>query len=178
MQNSTNKQSDTAVILVDMQDFFLKNFLPSIKKNLIENQLRVIDICVKKKIPFIILEYKCRGVFRGSLIQDLDKKIQNVHKEVVVKEHNSGFTKTKLDSILKQLRVKKLLIMGVNANGCVQDTAIGAFGRGFKVVTSCGVMGSASRSDLDLSKRNKDWYVCNTIFKKDTDDLINYLHAS
>jgi nicotinamidase-related amidase len=178
MQTSTTTQSDTAVILVDMQDFFLKNFLPSAKKTLIENQLRVIDICVKKKIPFIILEYKCRGVFRGSLIGGLDKKIQNAHKEVIVKEHNSGFTKTKLHSILKELRVKKLLIMGVNANGCVQDTAIGARSRGFKVVTSCGVIGSASRGDLGLSKRNKDWYVCNTIFKNDTDDLVNYLHAS
>jgi hypothetical protein len=176
MKYITSKQKNTAVILVDMQDFFLKNFKLSLRKILIENQLHVIDSCLKNKFPFIVLEYKSRGISRGSLIKDLDEKIKNVYKEVLVKENNSGFTQTKLDSILKQLHVKNILIMGVNANGCVQDTAIGALNRGFKVMTSCGIIASTSRDDLELSKRNKDWYIKNTILKNSPNDLVNYLN--
>lgn len=170
-----HKTNDTAVIIIDMQNFFLKNFTRSIREKLIENQLRVVDACLKNKLPFIILEYKCRGKLRGKLIKQLDEKIQNVYKVVFVKENNSGFTKTKLESILKELRVKNLLLMGVNANGCVQDTAIGALNRGFRVITSCGVIASASRNDLDLSKRNKNWFFKNTTFKTTPDDLVHYL---
>lgn len=177
MKNYTggHKPNDTAVIIVDMQDFFLKNLNKSLYKTLVENQLHVINTCLKNKLPFIILEYKCRGISRGTLIKDLDEKIKNVHKEVLIKENNSGFTQTKLESILKELRVKKILIMGVNANGCVQDTTIGALKRGFKVITSCGVIANTSRHDLELSKRNKDWFLKNTMLKNTPEDLVNYL---
>lgn len=164
MVNINQLKNSTAVIIIDMQNFFLNNFTPKNRELIIQNQIKVIELCVKKKLPFIILEYKCRGVFRGKLIKQIDKIIKNTYKETIIKESNSGFTKTNLDSILKKLKIKKILIMGINANGCVQDTAIGAIHRGYKVITAYGIIGSSSRKDIGLSAKNMRWYKKHTDF--------------
>ena len=176
LKNKKQKKNDIAVVLIDMQAFFLKDFSSSVRNTLIKNQSYVIKICVAKKLPFIVLEYKTNGISRGKIIKSLDREIKNGHKDIFIKENNSGFAQTKLESILKESGIKTLLLMGVNANGCVQDTAIGALHRGFNVVTSEGLIASSSRNDLELSKRNRDWYLKNTILKKTLGDLIGYLN--
>lgn len=160
-----------------MQDFFLKNFPVLISKELVENQKRVIELCLKKKMPFVFLEYKAGGVFRGKTILRLEKLINDSLKETIVKESNSGFTNTDLDKTLKNLNVGTVLLMGLNANGCVQDTAIGAIHRKYKVITSEGIIASSSRKDLTLSKRNTEWFKKNTRFFKSSTDLVAYLQS-
>jgi nicotinamidase-related amidase len=172
---SEKRRKNKALILIDMQDFFLKKFVPSIRKNLIQNHSVLIDLCIKKDIPIIVLEYKCRGNLKGETISQLKKKIKDVLKKVIIKENNSGFTKTKLDMVLKDLKIDEVILAGINANGCIQDTAIGALHRGYDVTTSLGIMASSSRKDLDLSKKNKDWFVNNTTFFKDFKNLTKYL---
>ncbi len=167
--------NNLAVVLIDMQDFFLKHFKPEIVKTLVINQSKVIDLCIKNKVPIIVLEYKCKGVFRGETIIELRRKIKNVSETlIVIKESNGGFTNTDLDKILKNIKCKKILLMGINANGCVQDTAISALHKGYVVMTSKGIIASAHRNDMELSKRNEAWYKENTIFFEDTKDLINH----
>jgi nicotinamidase-related amidase len=168
-------KKDIAVIIIDMQDFFLKNFPATISSDFIDNQKKVINLCLKKKMPFVLLEYKAGGILRGKTISKLEKIISDSSKEVIIKESNSGFTKTNLEEILKILKIKKILLMGLNANGCIQDTAIGATHRGYKVITSEGVIASSSRKDLTFSKRNKKWFEENTIFFESPESLINYI---
>ncbi len=151
-------KNNTAVIIVDMQDFFLKNFKSDIRNKLIANQIKVIDFYLKNKTPFVLLEYRCRGIFRGKVIKEIDQRIKGVNREYIVKENNSGFTNTKLDEILKKWGIRNIVLMGINANGCVQDTAIGAIHRGYKVLTSFDIIASSSRADFSLSPQNKKWY--------------------
>jgi nicotinamidase-related amidase len=173
---SEKRRKNKALIIIDMQDFFLKKFVSNIKKSLVRNQGVLIDLCVKKNIPIIILEYKCKGILRGKTISQLKKKTKYALKEVIIKENNSGFTNTRLDIVLKDLKINEVILAGINANGCIQDTAIGALHRKYKVITSLGVMASSSRKDLDLSKKNKDWFIDNTIFFENLKDLIKYLN--
>jgi nicotinamidase-related amidase len=171
-------KKDTAVIIIDMQDFFLKNFPVSISNELIENQKHVINLCLKKKMPFVLLEYKAGGIFRGKTILKLEKIVKDSVKEIIVKESNSGFTDTDLDKTLRNLNVGTVLLMGLNANGCIQDTAIGAIHRRYKVVTSAGIIASSSRKDLALSKRNERWFKKNTHFFEDPTNLTSYLESA
>ena len=173
---SEKRRKNKALIIIDMQDFFLKKFVSNIKKSLVRNQGVLIDLCVKKNIPIIILEYKCKGILRGKTISQLKKKTKYALKEVIIKENNSGFTNTRLDIVLKDLKINEVILAGINSNGCIQDTAIGALHRKYKVITSLGVMASSSRKDLDLSKKNKDWFIDNTIFFENLKDLIKYLN--
>lgn len=170
-----NTKKDTAVIIIDMQEFFLANFPKPIVKQLIENQKRIINICLKKNFPFILTEYKTRGIFRGPTISTIKNLVKNSVIVTIIKEQNSAFTKTDLDTILKENKIKKVLLIGINANACVQDTAIAAIFRGYQVITAQGIIACASRGDMSLSKTNKKWFAENTVFFEDFKQLENYL---
>ena len=172
MNTSSN---GVAVLLIDMQEFFLQHFDKHIRKELVDNQISVLNFCIKNKLPIIATEYKCRGIFRGHMITTLHKKLGKALAHIVVKESNSGFTKTELDQVLKDLKVKRLLIMGINANACVQDTTIGAISRGYKVLISKGIIASAGRKDLEISKRNMKWYKAHSNFFETPKELIIHL---
>lgn len=174
-----NRKSNVAVILIDMQDFFLQHFSEQIRKTLIDNQIRILDACVKQKIPLIVIECKAGGKFRGATTSRLNRKIAAISHELIVKESNSGFTNTDLDEILRALNVRKLFLMGINANACIQDTAISALHRGYKVVISKGLTACASRSDMEqLSRRNAEWYRANGKLLNNLEESLRELRSS
>ncbi|MCX6716928.1 MAG: isochorismatase family protein [Candidatus Taylorbacteria bacterium] len=74
---------------------------------------------------------------------------------------------------MKKLKAKQILLMGINANGCVQDTAMGAIKRGYKVITSLGIIANSKGNDLKLSSKNLKWYKENTRVFEDIEDMLN-----
>ena len=168
-------KNKTAVIIVDMQEFFLKNFAPTVRNELVNNQGKFIELCVKNKLPFIVLEYKCKGIDKVETIPRLLKKIKNVYKEIIIKENNSGFTKTGLDKTLKELGIEEIILLGINAHACIQDTAISALKRGYRVATSKGLISNSYRKDMQLSRRNEAWFKKNTTFFEDPEELSKYI---
>lgn len=153
-----------AVILIDMQDFFLKNFNPEVRKVLVSNQLKVLEACQKRNVPVIVLEYKAGGELRGATTLELRKKVEHIKTAIIIKDSNSGFTDTNLDEILRGMQCKKLVLMGINANGCVQDTAMSALRRGYSVITARGLIASARSDGRHFSKKNEEWYEQETVF--------------
>ena len=164
-------------MIVDMQDFFLKNLPAKVKNILVDNQIKVIDAAVKEKLPFFVLEYKCRRMLRGPTISKIADRLKRADKKIIIKESNSGFTATGLDAMLASLGVKEIILVGINANGCVQDTAIAALHRGYAVTVAEGAVASCSRGNLSLSKKNKEWFKENTRFFGDAESLILYIHS-
>ncbi|MDB5266581.1 MAG: nicotinamidase [Parcubacteria group bacterium] len=163
---------NAAVVVMDMQDFFLKNFPAHIKEKLIAEQGKILRRCIKENIPVVVFEYKAGGKDRGRTTPILEKLIRKVAEEIIIKESNSGFTKTHLDKILRSLKIKNLIIIGVNANACVQDTAIGAMKRGYKVSTAESLIASVSNKEGRLSRKNKTWFKAHTSFYENTADLL------
>jgi nicotinamidase-related amidase len=161
------------LIIVDMQNIFLKNMSSKNKNTLIQNQLSIIKSCINKKIPVIELEYNARAMPKGKTISDLHKKYTPYC--TIVKTNNGGFTKTILDNVLKELKVKEIILIGINANGCVHDTAMGAINRGYKVTTALEAIASVWRNDLKLSKGNLAWYKKNTKLLASSAELTDYL---
>ena len=166
------KSAKIAVILVDMQDFFLKRISPSTKKDLITNQSKIIKVCSSRHIPLIVLEYE--GTGRGKTISALQKELNRAMPIVIRKPHNSGFRDTDLASTLEELRVKKVVLMGINGSGCVQDTAMGALARGYAIATGRGVIATASKRDMNLAT-SKRWFLSNGEFFEEPSSLLAYI---
>jgi len=164
-----------SVILIDMQEFFLQRLTPRVRKELLNNQKKVIDWAKNNRIPVFVTEYSSGNQNRGEIIPIFKKRIRNLKSYKIIKLQNGGFTNTELNNLLKEHGVKRILLLGVNANGCVQDTAIGALHRGYKVLTSEGVIANVYRKDLLLSTRNKNWYRSNTTFFDSPEKLLAYL---
>lgn len=162
-------KNNIALIIVDMQDFFLKNFYKDKVKKLVGNQSKVISFCVKENIPIFLLEYATRGKTIKAL-RDIAKD-----SSTIIKENNSGFRDTKLDEILKMFGTKSIILMGINGSGCVQDTAIGAIKRNYKIMTSEDIIASNTKRDCNLST-SKKWYSKNGKFFESSDNLIEYIN--
>jgi nicotinamidase-related amidase len=160
-----------AVIIVDMQDFFLKGFPEGKVQELVSNQNKVISFCIKSKIPIFVLEYAKRGETTKPLKSNL-KKVSDT--AIVKKENNSGFRNTNLHELLQELKVKNIVLMGINASGCVQDTAIGAVKRGYKIITARGVIASNTKKDANLNT-SKKWYSKNGKFLDGFEQLMVYV---
>jgi len=161
------------LIIVDMQNAFLKNMSTKNKKSLISNQISIINSCIEKNIPVIELEYDCLGMKTGKTVSELHKLYTPL--QTIIKKNNGGFTNTTLDIFLKEINAKEVILIGVNANGCVQDTGMGAINRGYKVTTALGSIASVWRNDLELSRNNLSWYQNNTKLFLTTNELIEYL---
>jgi len=161
------------LIIVDMQDYFLKNMDAKTKKEFIGNIIPIVKKCQDKNIPIIELEYAGVGKSRGKTISRLHSMYKSY--STIIKKSNGGFTRTKLDQDLRNLKAKEVILVGINANGCIQDTAIGALNRDYKVVTSLGAIGNTWSNDLNLSKNNLKWYQENTKLLNSTKELRDYI---
>lgn len=164
---------NTALIIIDMQNFFLKNSVNKDIKNLIDNQLKVIEFFNKIKAPIIFLEYQDGKNSRGNILPVLKKQVKN--NITIKKLSNGGFTKTNLNNLLKDNNTKKLVLMGINANGCVQDTAIGAINRKYEVYSSEDIIANIYFKNMGLSPENKKWYLKNTRFFNNYSELLKSL---
>ena len=139
-----------------MQNIFLKNMSQKNKYVLVQNQLSIVQACVDKNIPIIELEYDVIGMPKGKTVPQLHSQYRPLR--TIIKKDNGGFTNTPLGEILSKMDVKEIILIGINANSCVQDTAIGGLNRGYRIMTAIGTIANVWRSDLELSRSNRLWY--------------------
>lgn len=138
--------ANTALIAVDLQKIFLSPsspaYLPSWEA-IKSNCMRLITTAINNNIPVILTRHqhdrKDEGgtikFFFGRLILSDDpmcKFIDAVNKDIMEKSHiivksrHSAFSNPTLESLLKKLNVKFIVIGGVQAELCVLATAVEA----------------------------------------------------
>jgi biuret amidohydrolase len=66
----------------------------------------------------------------------------------VDKHRHSGFFETKLDTVLRGLNAKTVLITGIASNGCCYATALDAMARGYQVVFLSDATATGTLPDL------------------------------
>lgn len=165
-----------ALIVVDMQRTFLDNLDSKYREKLISNIVELLTLANKKKIPLIKLEYDIVGVPFVGTIDSIGSLFAPASSKTFVKENSSGFTKTNLHEYLQSLGIQEIILAGINANACVQDTAISALNRKYKVTTSFGLIASVWSGDLSFSRSNLKWYESKTNFMSKKENLISHLN--
>lgn len=143
-----------AVVLVDMQFFFVEWILSEERKTMIQAQLAVIRLCRELDIQLVVLEYTGWGDTISPLREEL-LLCQNVI--FLEKDWQDGFLFSELENALNRLSLKNLFFMGVNANGCVRATASTAIKKGCAVYTHSSVIAQKHGQD-----KNLNWYQENT----------------
>lgn len=158
-----------AVLLIDMQEWFLLGIEYEEKHREIPYQLEVLEYCKNKDIPVFVLEYKdC-----GSTIKILKDKVDSLEKKTyITKPYDDGFVKTDLAEQLRKNEIATVLLMGINASACVLNTAAGAVMAGFKVMTSDDLIADPKSYGLNESI---EWYRSNGVYKDDYKDLLDLI---
>jgi nicotinamidase-related amidase len=103
----------------------------------VSNQCSVLERAIEIKIPIAVLEYYNYGFTLSQLRKTLRKEPQCAF---FTKREDSGFSEKTFSLWLQRNRTKTLFLMGINANACVRFTARDALARGFKIVTSSGLI--------------------------------------
>ncbi len=158
-----------ALIIVDMiHDFVDGKFGSEGAQAIVPKIKKLIDWAREKKIPIIYLkdshtpedpelrvwgEHAMEGTWGSEIVDELKPEKRDI---VIPKKTYSGFFDTHLDSILKELEVKEVILTGVSTNICVQHTAADAFFRGYEVTVvsdaTAAIDPSTHNSALDYMK--------------------------
>lgn len=143
MDNLNRK--NTALIIIDIQE----KFLPVIKDidKVIENSIKLIKSFQIMKIPIIVTEQYPKGL--GKTVD----KIRNELKEYkpIEKICFNCFDNKDFFNILKDKKIKNIIICGIESHVCVTQTLIDAISKGFTVHLVKDAVSSRKESDYKLT---------------------------
>lgn len=136
-----------AILVIDMIiDFTIGKFGSEEALNIIPKIKTLLSRARKQKIPIIYLkdahekndielkiwgEHAMKGTKGSEIVEQLSPEEGDI---VVEKRFYSGFVGTNLEDILKNLKVRELILVGVSTDICVQNNAAEAFYRGYEII--------------------------------------------
>lgn len=141
-----------AVVVIDMVNDFVNGKLGfNQAETIIPKISRVLDFSRSKNIPVIYvcdshspsdpeLELWGEHAMEGSMGARIVQKLEPKPKDVVLKKRTYDiFFNTGLEELLVRIGVRELALTGVATDICVQNSAAGAFFRGYKlfVIADC-----------------------------------------
>lgn len=140
-----------------MQTIFVHRQRKGGAEKIIPHQQVVLKACKEHRVPLFIVELKpTNGMGYGSTIPEL-RQFTDDHEDAVkiLKNKNSAFSSQKLLTQLTERSVQTLVLMGVNANFCVKETAIDALKYNYTVCTSPELISGEMHHSLD---EEVQWY--------------------
>lgn len=149
------RKNKVAVIIVDMQSYYVGELSEHDKNVIITEQIRLIEKSSQLGRPVIVLEMDTKS----ATITELKNKLADLEKHFeILKPDSDGFCNHELEFMLRRLSVTHLIITGINASFCVLATAKSALRLGFTVLTSQFLLAD----DPYYKAKNKSlhWYDC------------------
>lgn len=137
----------TALVVVDAQVGVLESIWDS--ERIVGNIEALVGRARRTGTPVLWVQHSDQEVEYGSAAWQLTSNFEPTADERVIhKRYNSSFTETDLDTELKQLGVKRLVLAGAATNWCLRATAYSAMDRGYSLVIV-----SDGHSTIDLEPR-------------------------
>ena len=163
LHGSAPDKSDTALLLIDVindLDFPEANQLLRYARPMARKLLRLKERAKKAGVPVIYVNDnfgRWRSDFRRQVVHCLREKSRG--REIVsllqpeeddyfvLKPKHSGFFSTTLDTLLRYLGAKKLIVTGVAGNFCVLFTANDAYMRDYELIVPSDCTASNTPED-------------------------------
>ncbi|MCE4621854.1 MAG: cysteine hydrolase [Desulfurococcales archaeon] len=176
----TLKARETAVIVVDMQNDFVKPqgklYVPTaeetiepIRKLLGKARAHGVKIFYTQDTHYdgdpefeIWGEHVKHGTWGWQIIDELKPQDGDI---VIVKTRYDGFYGTPLDDLLKVYGIKNTVIVGTVANICVLHTAASAALRWYKVVVPMDGVSALTEFDYHATLRQISWLYKGVVVK-------------
>jgi maleamate amidohydrolase len=165
---------NTAVIIVDMQyGFYTRGGVLQTDGliKLVKKQQELLTWAKTKKMPILFFEYD------GYQETDyaLTSTLWGYKFKTVAKNEDNGFegqSGYEANQYLRDRKVDKLIIAGINASGCVKRTAIGALEEGYQLISSGDLVADMYNSPPIYPQL--DWFIEDKNFKgyKTLDQLL------
>ncbi|MBS3162726.1 isochorismatase family protein [Candidatus Woesearchaeota archaeon] len=146
--------SNLGLVIVDMQESFLKKIPEDEVQRLVKKQRRVLEVAVEMDIPVGVLEYGCgRTIKRIKEIVDRAARHRYFEKTLADGfEPKNIISEVKPQDWFKERKVKRLLLSGIYATDCVASTGLGARRAGFEVLVSTPLVNQNETPEFGFEK--------------------------
>ncbi len=181
---------NSALLVIDMQKFFLNPENPTFTEGglaIVENIRNLIQAYRQKNLPVIytchvhksaqmdggIMSWWWKGMcLEGSEGAKVYDEIKPRPEEKIVYKHRySAFYNTDLETVLRCLNVKDLVITGIMTNMCCESTAREAYYRDYRVFFLMDATGSVNE-DLHLATLKNVAF--GFAYVTDTEEILSY----
>jgi len=142
-----------ALVVVDLIEGFMS--LKPESQRIVPSLKRLLDAARKVGTPVIYVNHVLKNERHSRVVEDLKPTKRDL---VLEKRDYSAFYKTGLDKILKNLKVKTLIVTGIHTDLCVRHTVEDAFKRGYRTVVPRDCVKSYEKKDGEALEELKKKY--------------------
>lgn len=155
---------DRYLMVLDIQKFPRKNKqLDSTVKEMILNVNTLINYFKTENVIYIKATGKAISITsKGFTVvplpaPDFDSTLNIVSNNIYNKIEGDAFTSAELISFLESRKVKEIVLVGLMAEKCIYNTALGAKNKGYDIIiVSEGIVGTTAKKKDKAIKKMKD----------------------
>ena len=129
MTTLTNRPH-TALLVIDVQNGVVSGAHE--RDAVVANVGSLVDKARREKVPVVWVQHNDKGLARGSDDWRIVPELAPSDTEPLVeKSYGDSFEDTNLESVLSDLGVGRLVVVGAQTDACIRSTLHGAFARGY-----------------------------------------------
>jgi nicotinamidase-related amidase len=126
LQNRPN----TALLVVDVQNGVVGEAHE--RDSVVANVGRLVEKARREQVPVVWVQHHDEGLARGSDEWRIVPELKPDGAEPLVeKSYGDSFEDTTLETVLSDLQVGRLVVIGAETDACIRSTLHGAFARGY-----------------------------------------------
>ncbi|TLS37288.1 cysteine hydrolase family protein [Pseudalkalibacillus caeni] len=130
---------NTALVIIDMQNAMFQELNPVYNGERLLNIInRLIEKARESGALIIFVQHEAgvgKPLERGSVGWKLNSSLHRQEEDLIIeKKTPDSFYKTKLNEVLQQRNIQKLILAGIQTEACVDTTCRGAFSHGYDVM--------------------------------------------
>jgi nicotinamidase-related amidase len=121
---------NTALLVVDVQNGVVEGAHQ--RDAVVANVASLVDKARREEVPVVWVQHINEGLVRGSDKWQIVPELTPEEAESVVEKHyGDSFEDTTLETVLSDLAVGRLVVVGAQTDACIRSTLHGAFVRGY-----------------------------------------------
>jgi nicotinamidase-related amidase len=121
---------NTALLVVDVQNGVVEG--ASARDEVVANVGSLVEKARQEAVPVVWVQHSDDGLPRGSEEWRIVPELSPEEAEPLVeKSYGDSFEDTNLETVLSDLGVGRLVVVGAQTDACIRSTLHGAFARGY-----------------------------------------------
>lgn len=161
---SDNNKETTALILIDIQEFYFpEGMLPLVEPEIAAKKASIVlDYFRKNEMNIIHIKHVAKS---GSAIHKLVKPIEG--EKVIEKTKANSFVNTELQEYLKSKNIKNLVLCGMQTHMCLEATTRAASDYGYNctVVEDACTTRDLNYNEITISAKDVHYSTLSTLNK-------------
>ena len=133
LMTTLRNRLNTALLVVDVQNGVVKGAHK--RDAVVANIGMLVSRARQDRVPVIWVQHSDEQLARGADSWQIVPELSpNTSEPLVEKNYGDAFESTNLETVLSDLGVGKLFVVGAQTDACIRSTLHGAFVRGYDVI--------------------------------------------